>query len=132
MFGHALGVRVWRHGKIAGFLVFAGSAIALTISLSNSLGALAGRGNETQAKRLQVAETIRNLNRTLANAERERESLRFTPTDAETVAAAKAKADAATDAKNAECKKRGDRCREREADEKNALEAWQVQRLPNP
>src|SRR5579871_5432835 len=50
LFGHALGVRVWRHSQLAGVLIFAGSAFALTISLSNSLGAMAGRGNETQAK----------------------------------------------------------------------------------
>jgi hypothetical protein len=44
LFGHALAVRVWRHSKLAGALVFAGSAVALIISLSNSLGAMAGRG----------------------------------------------------------------------------------------
>src|SRR5271154_1735375 len=72
LFGHALGVRVWYHSKLAGGLVFIGSVIALTISLSNSLSAMAGRGNEAQAKRLQIAETVRNLNRTLDNTEKER------------------------------------------------------------
>ncbi|MGA7325562.1 MAG: hypothetical protein WBX25_13995 [Rhodomicrobium sp.] len=123
LFGHALGVRVWRHSRPAGLKIFAGSAFALTISLSNSLGAMAGRGSETQAKRLQIAETVRNLNRTLDAASREREASLFTPTDAEAVKAAKAKADAATAAKEAECKKRGDRCRDREADERNTLDA---------
>lgn len=121
LFGHALAVRVWRHSKLAGALVFAGSAIALIISLSNSLGAMAGRGNESQAKRIQVAETVRNLRRSLDRSEREREGLSFTPSDAEAVKAAKAKADAAANAREAECKKRGDKCREREADEGKAL-----------
>ena len=41
LFGHALGVRAWRHSRLVGALVFAGSAFALIISLSNSIGAMA-------------------------------------------------------------------------------------------
>jgi hypothetical protein len=65
---------------------------------------------------------VRTLNRSLERAERGREGLRFTPTNADAVKAAKAKADAATATKEAECKKRGDKCRDREADERKALE----------
>jgi hypothetical protein len=44
LFGHSLGVQAWRHSKLVGVLVFAGGAFALLISLSNSIGAMAGRG----------------------------------------------------------------------------------------
>jgi hypothetical protein len=63
---------------------------------------------------------VRNLRRSLDRSEREREGLTYTPTDAESVKAAKAKADAAANAREAECKKRGDKCRDREADENKA------------
>ena len=58
LFGHSLGVHVWRHNKPIGALVFVGSALALMISLSNSLGAMAGRGNEQQAERMRVADGV--------------------------------------------------------------------------
>ena len=48
LFGHAFGVRAWRHSKLLGALVFAGSALALIISLSNSIGAMAGRGTSSK------------------------------------------------------------------------------------
>ena len=96
LFGHAVGVRAWPRSKLVGALVFAGSALALLISLSNSIGAMAGRGNERQAERVRVAETVRDARRSLKRAEDEREGLKFVPADGPAVAAAKAKADAAT------------------------------------
>ena len=101
LFGHSLGVRAWRNSKLVGALVFAGSALALLISLSNSIGAMAGRGNEQQAERLRVADIVRDARRSLKRAEDEREGLKFTPADGAAVAAAKAKADAATPDKEA-------------------------------
>ena len=121
LFGHALGVRAWRHSKLVGSLVFAGSALALLISLSNSIGAMAGRGNEQQATRIQVAELVRDTRRSLKRAEDEREALRFTPTDDDAVQAARTRSAAATAAKDAECKYRGSRCREKEEEESKAL-----------
>ncbi len=47
--------------------------------------------------------------------------LRFTPADAGTVEAAKAKANAATKAKEAECAQRGPKCREKETAESQTL-----------
>jgi hypothetical protein len=123
LLGHPVAIRVCRNSRTSGGILLAVSFGALLISLSNSLGALAGRGNETQAKRMQVAETVRTLKRSLDRAEHEREGLRFTPTNAEALRAAKVKADAATVTKEAECKKRGEKCRDREADEAKALEA---------
>lgn len=128
LFGHALGVRAWRQSKLVGALVFAGSALALLISLSNSIGAMAGRGNEQQAERMRVADTVRDARRSLKRAEDEREALKFTPADGAAVAAAKAKADAATldketahrdygaarQASDTECLIRGKVCLEKE------------------
>ena len=121
LFGHALGVRVWRLDRIAGAFILAGSVIALVISLSNSLGAMAGRGNEAQAKRIQVADNVRDTWRSLKRAEEERERLKFTPADETAVRAAKSRAEAATRAKDAECTHRGPRCREKEEGESGAL-----------
>jgi hypothetical protein len=121
LFGHALGVHAWRHSKLVGVLVFAGSAFALLISLSNSIGAMAGRGNEQQAERIRIADTVRDARRSLKRTEDEREGLKFTPADEVAVQAAKARAGAATQAKEAECTYRGPRCREKEEAEGRAL-----------
>ncbi len=128
LFGHALGVRAWPNSKLVGALVFAASAFALLISLSNSIGAMAGRGNAQQAERMRVADIVRDARRSLKRAEDEREGLKFTPADGATVAAAKAKADAATldkdaahrdydaakQASDTECLIRGKICLEKE------------------
>jgi hypothetical protein len=128
LFGHALGVRAWPNSKLVGALVFAVSAFALLISLSNSIGAMAGRGNVQQAERLRVADIVRDARRSLKRAEEEREGLKFTPADGAAVAAAKAKADAATldkeaahrdygaakQASDTECLIRGKVCLEKE------------------
>ena len=121
LFGHALGVRAWRHSKTTGALVFAASAFALVISLSNEIGAMAGRGNEQQAGRVQVADAVRDARRSLTRAEGEREGLKFTPADEAAVRAANTKTAAATKAKEAECTQRGPRCREKEEAESRAL-----------
>jgi hypothetical protein len=128
LFGHALGVRAWPNSKLVGALVFAVSAFALLISLSNSIGAMAGRGNVQQAERMRVADIVRDARRSLKRAEDEREGLKFTPADGAAVAAAKAKADAATldkeaahrdydaakQASDTECLIRGKVCLEKE------------------
>ncbi len=121
LFGHAFGVRAWRHSRLVGALVFAGSAFALIISISNSVGAMAGRGNEQQAERMRVADIVRDARRSLKWAEDEREALKFTPADEAAVEAAKTKSGAATRAKEAECTYRGPRCRDKETAESEAL-----------
>jgi len=121
LFGHAVAFRVWRHDKRIGFAAGIISALALVISLSNSLGAMAGRGNEQQATRIQVAETVRDLRRGLESAESERRGLKFEAADQAAVTAAQAKVTAATAAKEAECRWRGQRCRDKEATETAAL-----------
>ena len=102
------------------------SALALVISLSNSLGAMAGRGNEQQATRIQVAETVRDLRRGLESAASERRGLKFEPVDEAAVNAAKAKAAATSAAKEAECKWRSARCRDKETAEAATLAALET------
>jgi hypothetical protein len=127
LFGHSLAVRVWRHNKPIGALVMAASGLALIISLSNSLGAMAGRGNEQQAERMRVADTVRDLRRGLDGAESEIKRLKFDPADEAAVSAARAKAAAATAAKEAECQHvRAQRCRDKEALESAALAALET------
>jgi hypothetical protein len=122
LFGHAVALRVWRHNKPIGAITMAISAFGLVISLSNSLGAMAGRGNEQQAARMRVADTVRDLRRGLESAESERKGLKFEPADEAAVTVARTKAAAAT--KEAECKYiRGQRCRDKEAEESSALAA---------
>ena len=88
---------------------------------------MAGRGNVQQAERLRVADIVRDARRSLKRAEDEREGLKFTA-DGAAVAAAKAKADAATldkeaahrgydaakQASDTECLIRGKVCLEKE------------------
>jgi hypothetical protein len=127
LLGHTLALRVWRHNKPIGAIAMAISAFALIISLSNSLGAMAGRGNEQQAARMRVADTVRDLRRGLESAEAERKGLKFEPADEVAVTVARAKAAAATAAKEAECKYiRGQRCRDKEAEESSALAVLEI------
>jgi hypothetical protein len=121
--GHAIGVRLWRYGlhKLS-LSIFAVSLFILLISLSNSLGAMAGRADKTQAERLKVAETVRADRRDLERKQKEQDGLKFKPTDKDAVDAARSTATAATTAKEAECSPhRGPRCREKEAAEATAL-----------
>ena len=126
LFGHALALRVWRHDKRIGLAAGIISGLALVISLSNSLGAMAGRGNEQQAERMRVADTVRDLRRGLERAETERKELKFDAADDAAVNAASAKAAAASAAKEAECKWRGQRCRDKETEESAALAALEA------
>ena len=121
--GHMVGVRLWRYEKhVLSLIVFAASVLFLLISLSNSLGAMAGRMNTTQATRIQTADIVRDARRDLKRAQDERDSLKFEPTDVPAVEAARNRAKAATGSKDAECNGyRGPRCRDKEEAEKQAL-----------
>ena len=109
LFGHGFALRVWRHNKGAGAFIFAVAMAALIISLSNSLGSMASRGNETMAKRQGVADAVKDARRDLESAQNERDKLSFKPTDQAAVDAAKVKAEAATKARVTECQVAGSR-----------------------
>jgi hypothetical protein len=119
--GHSVALRLWKTKKFTSLFIGLACTLALLISLSNSLSAMAGRGDASQAQRIKIAEDVRDLRRSLKDAQEERASLKFTPADDATVAAAQTASDAAADARAKECVKRGDNCRQREADEAKAL-----------
>jgi hypothetical protein len=118
----AAAVRLWfmRHytGSI-GIGVIA--AAALVVTFTNSLGAIAARGDVTLAERTKATEAreddraeLKRLQDTLAGIGK------YAPTDAAAVAAAKRAADTATSIRTAECDKRGPLCKQREFDEADA------------
>lgn len=124
MAGHAVAVRLWTmsHHKTAVLLGMI-AAGAMTMNLSNSLGALLGRGSDKLAVQLKTSDNLRSDRATLARKESERQAMTFKPVDADTVAAMARASAAATAAREAECARRGTECRKREADEREALEA---------
>jgi len=120
--GHMLGVRLWRYGKrVFALVIFAAASFALVISLSNSLGAMAGRMNTTAATRTQTNDAVAADQNDLSSKQEERKGLKFEPTDQAAVDAAQSRAKAATAAKDAECNVRGQRCGDKEEAEKQAL-----------
>ena len=122
LFGHSLALRVWRHNQRIGALVMVISALALTISLSNSIGAMAGRGNEKQAARLKVAEAVRGWHRDIERDQKKRDGMQFRLTDQNAVNAAKRATASATAAKEAECKSgHGSVCKTKEDGEAKAI-----------
>lgn len=126
LFGHMVAVRLWRYGKrVWAALVFVTCLIALAVSLTNSVGAMAGRMSEKQSKILKHAQDMRELARSLKDAKDERRELRFKGTDQAAVSAAKAKADAATQARKTECQGVQDsRCIKKQEVEQAALTAY--------
>ena len=123
LFGHGFALRVWRHNQKAGLFIGVVAMAAFVIGLSNSLGSMATRGNETTATRQQVAGDVEGLKGQLKTVEEERKGLKFDPADENTVKAANEAATAATLAKYSECRSgRGPSCIEKETAERQALE----------
>jgi hypothetical protein len=118
--GVAVGLWVKRHPAWS-VVIGCVAAAALVVTITNSLGAIAGRGDTTLALRTKMVEERRDARTELARLEKALGDLgQFTPTDAEAVAAAKRAADTASTNRNAECDKRGNNCRQREIDEQAA------------
>jgi len=123
LFGHGFALRVWRHDKKAGAFIGVVAMAAFIIGLSNSLGSMASRGNETTAKRQSVAGDVKDLHDRLETAKEERKGLKFDPSDENTVKAANETATNASTAKWRACRDgRGTVCIEKENAEKTALE----------
>jgi hypothetical protein len=115
----AAAVRLWfmRH-RLGSVAIGAISAAALVVTFTNSLGAIAGRADTTQAERARAKDTIAADRAELKRILAERASLPlFTPADEDSVRAFEAAVMAAERARAAECDKRGPRCRERETEE---------------
>ena len=121
----ALAVRLWFVGwrKAGGFIGFI-AALAFVVTFSNSLGGIVSRADTVQAQRQSVTDARADNRRELQRLEQALKDLgKFTPADAEAVAAAKRAADTATENRKAECDKRGPNCRQRELDEQAAATA---------
>ena len=123
----AAAVRLWfmghRFGSTAVGLI---AGAALVVTFSNSLGAIAGRADTTQAERTRVSDAHRDNRAELKRLQAALAALpSFTPTDAAAVEASRRAADTATANKAAECgdgspRQRGPNCRQRELDEQAA------------
>jgi hypothetical protein len=121
LFGHAVAVRLWAHSKPASLAMGLVSIVALLLNLSNSLGAIAGRADTVTTQRVEKNRKVRAAEAELKRLTDLRDAMpAFVPTDAEAVAAAKRAAEAAAKSREAECAKRGNNCRDREADERAA------------
>jgi len=121
----AAAVRLWfmRH-RIGAVVIGAISAAALVVTFTNSLGAIAGRADTTQAERARAKDDIAGDRAELARIVQERVALgQFPPATDEAVTAAREAVGAAERASVAECEKRGPRCRDREKEEEGKRES---------
>lgn len=110
--------KLW--GLLAGFIAL----VALGANLSNSLGAIANRADKTLAERSQIAETAKDNRALLERLTAKRDALpAFTPISDEAVSALREAVNVAEGVRADECKRRGNRCRDREADERKARDA---------
>jgi uncharacterized protein YjiS (DUF1127 family) len=118
----ALAVRLWfvawrKAGVFIGFI----AALAFVVTFSNSLGGIVSRADTVQAQRQDARADNR---RELERLEQALKDLgKFTPADAEAVAAGKTALPTAKQTRQAECDKRGPNCRQRELDEQAAATA---------
>ena len=123
----AAAVRLWFMGhRLGSTAVGLIAAAALVVTFTNSLGAIAGRADTTQAERTRVSDAHRDNRAELKRLQAALAALpAFTPTDAAAVEASRRAADTATANKVAECgdgspRQRGPNCRQRELDEQAA------------
>ena len=123
----AAAVRLWFMGhRLGATAVGLIAAAALVVTFTNSLGAIAGRADTTQAERARVSDAHRDNRAELKRLQAALAALpAFTPTDGAAVEASRRAADTATANKVAECgdgspRQRGPNCRQRELDEQAA------------
>ena len=123
----AAAVRLWFMGRRIGSVVIGLiAAAAFVVTFTNSLGAIAGRADITQAERMRVSDAHRDDRAELKRLQAALAVLpTFTPTDGAAVEASRRAADTATANKVAECgdgsaRQRGPNCRQREIDEQAA------------
>jgi hypothetical protein len=125
----AAAVRLWFMGhRIGAGAIGLIAAAALVVTFTNSLGAIAGRADVTQAERARAKDDVAADRAELARIAQERAAMRFVPATEETVAAARDAVTAAEHIRIAECgngdpKQRGPNCRQRETEEQARREA---------
>ena len=118
----AAAVRLWFMGHRLGAIVIGAiAALALVVTFTNSLGAIAGRADMTLAERTKAADARKDDRAEMKRLQTALAAIgKYTPTDEAAVAAAKRFADTATNNRTAECDKRGPLCKQRELDEAGA------------
>ena len=125
----AAAVRLWfmRH-HVGAIVIGVIAAAALVVTFTNSLGAIAARGDITQAERnkakTDTAADLADLNRIA----RERDAMVFTPVTAEVVTAAQEAVKSSEEIRQRECgagdpRQRGPNCRQRETEEQAKRDA---------
>jgi hypothetical protein len=119
----AAAVRLWFMGhRIGASAIGVIAAAALVVTFTNSLGAIAGRSDITQAERNRTKADEADGRAELARITRERDGLAFTPTTDDAVKAARDAVATSERIRLAECgngdpKQRGPNCRQRETEE---------------
>src|SRR5262245_34704668 len=104
------------------------AAAALVVTFTNSLGAIAARGDTTQAERRKAKTDSAADLADLKRITREREALVFTPTTPEAIQAARDAVKSAEEIRQRECgggdlRQRGPNCRQRETEEQAKRDA---------
>ena len=125
----AAAVRLWfmRH-HVGAIVIGVIAASALVVTFTNSLGAIAARGDTTQAER-RKAKTDSTADLTdLKRIARERDGMVFVPVTAEVVQAARDTVKSAEEIRQRECgagdpRQRGPNCRQRETEEQTKRDA---------
>lgn len=112
-------MRLWRRSVVGSLIVFLIASLALLANLSNSLGFLAGRNDVKEAASAKARDQLRTDRAEFDRLTGERQRLpAFIPASASGVDAAREAVKSAETARAAECAKRGENCRQREADER--------------
>lgn len=120
LLGHAGAVHLWRRRQRwgAAFVAFV-ALICLPVSISNSVGFIASRGDTKTAEREKAAKANREDHAELGRVGQARAALpAFQPSTDEAVEAARQAVSSAETSAKDECKRRGTECRKREDDEK--------------
>jgi hypothetical protein len=125
----AAAVRLWfmRH-HVGAVVIGVIAAAALVVTFTNSLGAIAARGDTTQAERRKAKTDSAADLADLKRIARERDAMVFTPVTAEVVKAAQDAVKSAEEIRQRECgagdpRQRGPNCRQRETEEQAKRDA---------
>jgi len=125
----AAAVRLWfmRH-HVGAIVIGVIAAAALVVTFTNSLGAIAARGDTTQAERRKAKTDSAADLADLKRIARERDGMVFVPVTAEVVRAASEAVRSAEEIRQRECgagdpRQRGPNCRQRETEEQAKRDA---------
>jgi len=122
----AAAVRLWFMGhRIGAAAIGLIAAAALVVTFTNSLGAIAARGDTMLAERAKAVDTRKDDRAELGRIAAERAAMTFVPATADAVSSAREAVKAAERTRKAECgdgdpKQRGPNCRARETAEAEA------------